>query len=50
MGRFNVNARYYLGARNLYENLAFAPKGYNIRTSSIRVALTYYFKNKSTMD
>ncbi len=49
-GRFNFNARYYLGARNLYKNLAFAPEGHNIRTNSIRVALTYYFKNKSTMD
>ena len=50
MGRFNINARYYLGAQNLYENLAFAPEGHNIRTSSMRIALTYFFKNKSTMD
>jgi len=49
-GQFNVSARYYLGARNLYKNLAFAPEGHNIRTSSIRVALTYFFKSKSTMD
>lgn len=49
-GRFNVSARYYLGARNLYKNLAFAPDGHNIHTSSLRVALTYYFKHKSTMD
>ena len=50
MGRFSVNARYYLGARNLYNNLAFAPEGHHIRTSSMRIALTYFFKNKSTMD
>lgn len=50
MGRFNVNARYYLGARNLYKNIAFAPEGHHIQTSSMRISLTYYFKNKSTMD
>ncbi len=50
MGRFNINARYYLGARNLYNNIAFAPEGHNIRSSSMRLTLTYFFKNKSTMD
>lgn len=50
MGRFNINARYYLGARNLYNNIAFAPEGHNIRSSSMRLTLTYYFKHKSTMD
>jgi hypothetical protein len=50
MGRFNVNARYYLGARNLYENIKFAPGGHQIRSSSLRISLTYYFKNKSTWD
>lgn len=46
-GRFNVSARYYLGARNLYENLAFAPSGHHIRSSSLRLTLSYYFKHKS---
>ncbi len=50
MGQFNVSARYYLGARNLYKNLAFTDENHEIRTSSIRVSLTYFFKNKSTMD
>ncbi len=50
MGRFNVAARYYIGARNLYNNIAFASKGPQIHTSSMRIALTYYFKHKSTMD
>ncbi len=50
MGRFNVNARYYLGAQNLYKNIAFAPEGHQIHSSSIRIALTYFFKNKSTWD
>lgn len=50
LGRFNVNARYYLGARNLYKNIAFAAEGHQIHSSSIRIALTYFFKNKSTLD
>lgn len=50
MGRFNVSARYYMGARNLYKNIAFAQEGPEIRSNSMRVSLTYYFKHKSTMD
>lgn len=50
MGRFNVSARYYLGTKNMYENIAFAQKGHNIRSSSLRISMTYYFKNKSTWD
>ncbi|MBL7806374.1 MAG: outer membrane beta-barrel protein [Saprospiraceae bacterium] len=46
-GRFNVSARYYLGARNLYNNLAFAPEGHSIRTSSLRLTMSYYFKHTS---
>ncbi|HLP94337.1 MAG TPA: outer membrane beta-barrel protein [Saprospiraceae bacterium] len=49
-GRFNVSARYYMGARNLYENLAFAPQGHHIRTSSLRLTMTYYFKHKSSWE
>lgn len=48
MGRFNVSARYYLGARNLYENIAFAPEGHKIHSNSARISLTYFFKTKST--
>jgi hypothetical protein len=47
MGRFNVVARYYLGTRNLYENIKFAPEGHKIQSSSIRIALTYFFKHRS---
>jgi hypothetical protein len=47
-GKFRFNARYYLGARNLYNNIAFAPEGHQIRTNAIRITLTYFFKDKST--
>lgn len=50
MGHFNISARYYAGARNLYKNIAFAPDGHQIHTSSLRVSLTYYFKTKSKWD
>lgn len=41
-GRFRANARYYLGARNLYNNLDYVTPGHSIRTSSIRLTLTYF--------
>lgn len=43
-GRFRVNARYYLGARNLNNNRDFVAKGNFIRTNSMRLAITYFFK------
>jgi hypothetical protein len=43
-GRFRVNARYYLGARNLNNNRDFVPKDNYIRTNSLRFAVTYFFK------
>ena len=43
-GRFRVNARYYLGARNLNNNRDFVPKDNYIRTNSMRFTLTYFFK------
>lgn len=43
-GRFRVNARYYYGARNLYKNMDFVPQVNTIRTSSLRLTLTYFFK------
>jgi hypothetical protein len=45
-GRFRANARYYLGTRNLYKNLDFtlAEKKHDIRTGSLRLTLTYFFK------
>jgi hypothetical protein len=49
-GRFRVNARYYLGARNLYNNVAFAPEGHRIHSSSMRLTLTYFFKDKSVFE
>jgi|JI10StandDraft_1071094.scaffolds.fasta_scaffold588791_1 hypothetical protein len=43
-GRFRVNARYYLGTRNLNNNRDFVAKNNYIRTNSMRLALTYFFK------
>lgn len=46
-GKLRFNARYYLGTRNLYNNIAFAPESHQIRSSAIRITLTYFFKDKS---
>jgi hypothetical protein len=43
-GQFRVNARYYYGMRNLYNNLDFVEGGHSIRTSSLRLTLTYFLK------
>ena len=43
-GRFRVNARYYLGTRNLNNNRDFVAKTNYIRTNSMRLTLTYFFK------
>lgn len=43
-GRFRVNARYYFGARNLNNNRDFVEKVNTIRTNSMRLTLTYFFK------
>lgn len=43
-GRFRANIRYYLGARNLYNNLDFVEGGHHIRTSSLRLSLTYFVR------
>jgi hypothetical protein len=43
-GRLRLNLRYYLGLRNLYNNLEFMEKGHSIRTGSLRVTLTGYLK------
>jgi hypothetical protein len=40
--RFRANIRYYLGTRNLYNNLDFVESGHRIRTNSIRLSLTYF--------
>ena len=42
--RVRVSARYYLGTRNLYNNLDFVEGGHRINTRSVRVALTYLIK------
>lgn len=42
--RFRANARYYYGARNLYNNLDFVEEGHTIRTNSLRLTLTYFLK------
>lgn len=46
-GRFRVNVRYYLGLRNLYDNIAFTTENHRIKSNSIRVAITYFFKDRS---
>ncbi len=43
-GRFRVNARYYFGTRNLNNNRDFVAKVNTIRTNSMRLTLTYFFK------
>lgn len=43
-GRFRVNARYYLGTRNLNNNRDFVAKVNQIHTNSMRLTLTYFFK------
>ena len=43
-GRFRANARYYLGLKNLYNYIDFVPSGPRIRTSSLRVSLTYFLE------
>lgn len=43
-GRFRANARYYLGARNLYNYLDFVSAGPRIRTSSLRLTLSYFLQ------
>jgi hypothetical protein len=42
--QFRVNARYYYGARNLYNNLDFVAGGHSIHTSALRLTLTYFLK------
>jgi hypothetical protein len=43
-GRFRVNARYYHGTRNLNNNRDFVAKTNFIRSNSLRLTLTYFFK------
>lgn len=43
-GQFRANIRYYLGARNLYNNVYTAETGHSIRTNSLRLTLTYFLK------
>ncbi len=43
-GRLRVGGRHYIGAKNLYRYLDFAPSGPYIRTSAWRVSLTCFLK------
>ncbi|MBL7825065.1 MAG: PorT family protein [Saprospiraceae bacterium] len=43
-GRFRVAARYYLGMRNLNNNRDFVEKSNRITTNSMRLSVTYFFK------
>ena len=43
-GRFRANIRYYVGKRNLYNNLDFVETGHSIRTSSLRLTLSYFLQ------
>lgn len=42
--RFRANIRYYMGARNLYNNLYAVEAGHRIRSNSLRLTLTYFLK------
>lgn len=42
--RFRANIRYYVGARNLYNNLYAQTGDHHIRSSSLRLTLTYFLK------
>lgn len=41
-GRVRANLRYYLGVRNLYNYLDWVAAGPGIRTSSVRLSLTWF--------
>lgn len=43
-GRFRANLRYYLGARNLYNNVYEGESGHSIRSSAARLTLTYFLQ------
>ncbi|MEZ4919100.1 MAG: outer membrane beta-barrel protein [Saprospiraceae bacterium] len=43
-GQVRVNARYYLGTRNLYNNLDFVEEGHTITTNSFRLSISYFLK------
>lgn len=43
-GRFRANARYYMGLRNLYDQIDFVQTGPHIRTNAIRLTLTYFLQ------
>jgi hypothetical protein len=42
-GAFRANLRYYLGVKNLYNNLDFVEGGHSIRSSAVRLSLTYFW-------
>jgi len=43
-GQLRLNIRYYLGVKNLYDNLDYVAEGHRISTSAFRVSLTGYLK------
>lgn len=43
-GQLRLNIRYYLGVKNLYNNLDYVAAGHSISTSAFRVSLTGYLK------
>ena len=43
-GRLRLNARYYFGMKNLYNNIDFVEDGHRISTGSLRVSLTCFLK------
>jgi hypothetical protein len=42
--RFRVHARYYYGVKNMFNNLDFMEPGHTIKSSSIRLTLTYFLR------
>jgi len=43
-GRLRLNARYYFGMKNLYNNIDFVERGPKVSTGSLRVSLTCFLK------
>jgi hypothetical protein len=43
-GQLRFNIRYYLGLKNLYNNLDFMKTPHSIRTGALRASITYFLK------
>ncbi|MCB0529195.1 MAG: outer membrane beta-barrel protein [Lewinellaceae bacterium] len=43
-GRFRANIRYYIGRRNMYNQLEFVEEGHRIRSTALRLTLSYFLQ------